>query len=137
MSSAIISGVGKLNTNDSESNLLFLNIIYIPVDGSTTRTRFLFFSKQEVNNINEFLDVLNFYASYNQPIILVGGDYVIKNSTSSTYNRYAVVDLFRGTTNYVHLSYRKTSTSVDNTVKLFEIGGTTPTNWVFSNIKLQ
>lgn len=138
MSSAIISGCGKLNTNGGgESNLLYLNMIYIPVDGSTARTRFEFFSKQSVNNINDFLDVLYFYESYNQPIILIGGDYVTKNSSSTTYNRYAVVDLFKSTSNYVNLSYRKTSTNVDDTIKLFKIDGTKPTNWIFANIKLQ
>ena len=141
MGSAIVSGCGKLNTNEGESNLLYLNIITIPVEPNYADTRFMFLSKQEVNNINDFLDVLNFYNSYGQHIILVGGDYVIKSTSSTqTYNRYAVVDLFKYIRYpqeiYVNLTYRKTSTTADDTVRLFEITGEHPTNWIFANIKL-
>ena len=135
MSSAIISGCGKLNTNEGESNLSYLNIISIPVATDVARTRLMFLSKQEVNNINDLVDVVNFYKSYEQPLIVAGGDLVVVTS-DSTFKRYAIVDLFISGTNSVNITYRTSATATANTYKLFDIGAPNPEGWIFVNIKL-
>lgn len=136
MSSAIISGVGKLNTNGGgESNLSYLNIISIPVAVKTLRTRLMFFSNQEVNNINDLVDVINFYKSYNQPLIVAGGDLVVPQSESEA-KRYNVVDLFKTGTNSVNITYRTSATVATNTYKLFDIGIPEPEGWVYINFKM-
>lgn len=135
MSSAIISGVGKLNTNGGESNLFYMNIISIPVSSKTERTRLLFFSNQEVNNINDLVDVINFYKSYEQPLIVAGGDLVVVTS-DSVVKRYNVVDLFISGTNSVNITYRTSATATANTYKLFDIGAAEPEGWIYINFKL-
>lgn len=135
MSSAIISGVGKLNTNGGESNLFYMNIISIPISSKTVRTRLLFFSNQEVNNINDLVDVLKFYKSYNQPLIVAGGDLAIPNGDMAV-NRYAIVDLFLNGTNSVNITYRTSASAVDNRYKLFDIGIPEPEGWIYINFKL-
>lgn len=135
MSSAIISGCGKLNTNGGESNLSYLNIISIPVAVKTLRTRLMFFSNQEVNNINDLVDVINFYKTYNQPLIVAGGDLVVPES-ESVAKRYAIVELFKTGTNTVNISYRSSASAVTNTYKLFDIGIPEPADWIYINLKL-
>lgn len=135
MGSAIISGCGKLNTNGGESNLSYLNIISIPVSTGSERTRLLFFSNQEVNNINDLVDVINFYKSYDQPLIVAGGDLVVV-TTDTTIKRYNVVDLFITATNSVNITYRTSASAVDNRYKLFDIGAPNPDGWIFVNFKL-
>lgn len=135
MSSAIISGVGKLNTNGGESNLFYMNIISVPISSKTVRTRLLFFSKQEVNNINDLVDVLKFYKSYDQPLIVAGGDLAIPNGETAV-NRYNIVDLFITGTNSVNISYRTSSSAVTNTYKLFDVGAPEPEGWIYINFKL-
>lgn len=136
MSTAMISGCGKLNTNGGgESNLSYINIISIPVASVTERTRLLFFSKQEVNNINDLVDVINFYKSYDQPLIVAGGDLVVV-TTDTSVKRYAVVDLFITGTNSVNITYRTSASAVANSYKLFDIGAAEPADWIYINFKL-
>lgn len=135
MSSAIISGCGKLNSNEGESNLFYMNIVSIPVASVAERTRLLFFSNQEVNNINDLVDVINFYKSYEQPLIVAGGDLVI-TTTDHTVKRYAIVDLFKSATNSVNITYRTSASVTANTYKLFDIGATEPEGWIYINFKM-
>lgn len=135
MSTAMISGCGKLITNGGESNLTYLNIISIPVREKTLRTRLMFFSNQEVNSINDLVDVINFYKSYDQPLIVAGGDLVIV-TTDSNIKRYDVVDLFKTGTNSVNITYRTSATTAVNTYILFDIGAPEPADWVYVNFKL-
>lgn len=135
MSSAIISGCGKLNTTEGGSNLLYLNIISIPVRTNKVRTRLMFFSNQEVNNINDLVDVVNFYKTYDQPLIAAGGDLVIATSDTDV-RRYDIVDLFKSATNTINITYRTSSTVADNRYILFEVGAPEPEGWIYINFKL-
>lgn len=130
-----LTGLGKLvNNSDSsqEQNNLYINIINIPVSGTYTVTRICFLSNVEVNNITDFESILNFYGDLEQPIIVVGGDYVTR--VNSTNSRYAIIDVYRLNQD-VRVTYRN---SISNSAEavLYKINGTKPTNWRFYNVKI-
>lgn len=132
MSSVIISGCGKLNSDTiAVENEVKLNIIRFPNPSETPYISYLLFlSPKYVTNFLEFVDALNYYYEKGLELFLCGGMYYPEpgkkfSPVSIFYNGSEKKDI---KLNY-HRSYSEvTSITIANT-------DTPPTDWTYYNIK--
>lgn len=130
MSSAIISGVGKLNINEGESNLLYLNIIQIPVTDASIPTQIMFLAHKYVTNFTDFLEVLDYYTEKNGYLQICGGEWVQRTS-SATYT-YVIEYIFYDGTTDIRVMYKNNTNS--HTSKSLANTTNPPTTWVYFNL---
>lgn len=129
MSSAIISGVGKLNINEGESNSLYLNIIQIPVTDASIHTQIMFLAHKYVTNFSDFLEVLDYYTARNGYLQVCGGEWVERTS-SATYTYVIEYIYYESTT--IRVMYKNSANS--HTSKGLGSKNNPPTNWVYFNV---
>src|SRR5574344_779780 len=109
MSSAIISGCGKLNTNGGDSNSLFLNIIQIPVADASIPTQIMFLAHKYVTNFSDFLEVLDYYTEKNGSLQICGGEWVQRTS-SATYT-YVIEYIYYASETVISIMYKNGANS--------------------------
>lgn len=129
MSSVMISGVGKLNSDTiSSDNELKINIIELPiVDGF--RSQLVFLSHNKVTNFSEFVELLNYYYDKRRNLFTISGEYKTDSSTS-----YEPVFIYYGNNlKDIRLMYKNTFTSLATKI-IANLEEPPPTNWSFYNI---
>lgn len=129
MSSAIISGVGKLTSNNNDDKL-FLNIIQIPVTDASMPTQIMFLAHKYVTNYSDFLEVLDYYTEKNGNLQVCGGEWVERTS-SATYT-YVIEYIYYATTTAVSIMYKNSANS--HTSKSLASTTNPPTSWVYYNL---
>lgn len=130
MSSAIISGVGKLNSNTiSSDNELKINIIELPIEAGF-RSQLVFLSHNKVTNFSEFVEVLNYYNNKRRNLFTISGEYKTDSSTS-----YEPVLIYYGDNlkKDIRLMYKNSFTSLATKI-IANLEEPPPTNWSFYNI---
>lgn len=128
MSSVMISGCGKLNSNTID-NELKLNIIEFP-NNTPYRTQLVFLSHNNVTNFTEFVDALNYYYDKGVNLFTVGGVYR-DNSLSKFYTPLYIFydsDLKKE----IKLMYKDSFTA--STSKTIANVDAPPDNWEFYSI---
>ena len=128
MSSAIISGCGKLNSDSIVvDNCLKLNIIMFPNPPETPYISYLLFlSPNNVTNFLEFLDALNYYYEKGLKLFLCGGIYY-----PTAAEKFSPVSIFftDKLKKEIKLSYKDSYKSVASiTIANTE---TSPTDWKY------
>lgn len=128
MSSAIISGCGKLNSDAiSTDNELKINIIELPIV-SGFRSQLVFLSHNKVTNFSEFVEVLNYYYGKRLNLFTISGEY----KTDSTTSYEPVLIYTDNSKKDIRLMYKNTFTSL--ATKIIANLEEPPTNWSFYNI---
>lgn len=127
MSSAIISGCGKLNTNGGESNLLFLNMIQIPADNADIPTQIMFLAHKYVTNFTDFLEVLDYYKEKNLNLQTCGGRWV-EHPSSITYT-YVIEYIYYHSAREIKIMYKDNANS--HISKRLALTANPPTNWEY------
>lgn len=130
MSSAIISGVGKLNSDTiSSDNELKINIIELPIEAGF-RSQLVFLSHNKVTNFSEFVEVLNYYNNKRRNLFTISGEYKTDSSTS-----YEPVLIYYGDNlkKDIRLMYKNSFTSLATKI-IANLEEPPPTNWSFYNI---
>lgn len=130
MSSAIISGCGKLNTNGGESNLLYLNIIQIPVADASIPTQIMFLAHKYVTNFTDFLEVLDYYTERNGNLQICGGEWV-EHRSSATYT-YVIEYIYYASETVISVMYKNGANS--HSSKSLTSRTNPPTTWVYFNV---
>lgn len=129
MSIGNLCSTGK--KENSSGSGLYINIVNIPNQSVPTSlpTRIIFLSNIEIKNYSDLIRVLELYGDdYDQPVILVGGEYV------NGSDRYAVNDMYNFQRQTLYLTYRTSSTRVA-TVQLATTQNP-PNDWTYANIPL-
>lgn len=130
MSSAIISGCGKLNSDTiSSDNELKINIIELPIEVGF-RSQLVFLSHNKVTNFSEFVEVLNYYNNKRRNLFTISGEYKTDSSTS-----YEPVLIYYGDNlkKDIRLMYKNSFTSLATKI-IANLEEPPPTNWSFYNI---
>lgn len=130
MSSAIISGVGKLNSDTiSSDNELKINIIELAIEAGF-RSQLVFLSHNKVTNFSEFVEVLNYYNNKRRNLFTISGEYKTDSSTS-----YEPVLIYYGDNlkKDIRLMYKNSFTSLATKI-IANLEEPPPTNWSFYNI---
>lgn len=129
MSSAIISGVGKLTSNNNDDKL-FLNIIQIPVADADIPTQIMFLAHKYVTNFTDFLEVLDYYTERNGYLQVCGGEWA-EHRSSYTYT-YVIEYIYYATPTVISVMYKNGANSATSK----SLTGTTnpPTTWVYFNL---
>lgn len=130
MSSAIISGVGKLNSDTiSSDNELKINIIELPIEAGF-RSQLVFLSHNKVTNFSEFVEVLNYYNNKRRNLFTISGEYKTDSSTI-----YEPVLIYYGDNlkKDIRLMYKNSFTSLATKI-IANLEEPPPTNWSFYNI---
>lgn len=129
MSSAIISGCGKLNSDTiSGDNELKINIIELPIV-TGFRSQLVFLSHNKVTNFSEFVDVLNYYSDKRRNLFTISGEYKTDSTTI-----YEPVFIYYGNSKKdIRLMYKNTFTSLATKI-IANLEEPPPTNWSFYNI---
>lgn len=125
MANSILSGCGKLNSN----NNLYLNLIKIPTGLTTTNdlTQLLFFSHIRVNNFTDFLSVLTYYKSMGLHLLTCGGLLVFKYS--GNIERRSTVFIYYNDIREIYVSY-KSGYNMRSERKIGSFS-TTPGDWEY------
>lgn len=131
MSSAIISGCGKLNTNDGGSNLLYLNIIQIQVTDASIPTQIMFLAHKYVTNFSDFLEVLDYYTEKNGCLQICGGEWV-ERTTSATYTYVIEYIYYYNETTDIRVMYKNSANG--HTSKSIANKTNPPATWVYFNV---
>lgn len=129
MGSAIISGCGKLTSNNNDDKL-FLNIIQIPVTDASIPTQIMFLAHKYVTNFSDFLEVLDYYTEKNGNLQVCGGEWV-ERTTSATYTYVIEYIYYEGTT-HIRLMYKNAANA--HTSKALTSTTNPPTTWVYFNV---
>lgn len=130
MSSAIISGCGKLTCNNNDDKL-FLNIIQIPVADASIPTQIMFLAHKYVTNFSDFLEVLDYYTEKNGNLQICGGEWV-ESTTSATYTYVIEYIYYYNNTEDIRIMY-KGNVNTHNS-KSLAIKTNPPTTWVYFNV---
>ena len=130
MSSAIISGCGKLNSDTiSIDNDLKINIIEFPIEPGY-RSQLVFLSHNKETNFSEFVEVLNYYYEKGRNLFTISGEYKTDSSTS-----YEPVFIYYNSNlkKDIRLMYKNSFTSLATKI-IANLEEPPPTNWSFYNI---
>lgn len=130
MGSAIISGCGKLTSNNNDDKL-FLNIIQIPVADASIPTQIMFLAHKYVTNFSDFLEVLDYYTEKNGNLQICGGEWVERTS-SAIYTYVIEYIYYYNETTDIRLMYKNNANSHNS--KSLANANNPPTTWVYFNV---